>query len=289
MASDRDQSRLMIPMSEDIPDYRIKPIARVIYSNAFELFIVAVIVLNAVVLSILTFDNVPETWVRAFERFDTYVIWIFVAELALRIISFGKRPWEFLKTGWNLFDLFVIILIPFTSSATLIRLLRLFRVIRLLRFMPDFRMLSISLAKSLRPLLSLTVLIAFIMFIYAMAGVYLFGEQTPEQWGDLGVAMSTMTVLLTLENFPDYVATGLESTGFAWVFFISYMFIVVFTVLNVLIGIVLTAMDEAREEIKESVPDSQEVTKKLIEAVEANQLSPAQLKALQQALSKRDL
>jgi len=103
--------------------------------------------------------------------------------------------------------------------------------------------------KSVAPLANLALLIGFLMFIYAMAGVYLFGDANPERWGDVGQAMITLTIMLTLENFPDTFLGGLEVTPFALLYFLSYMFFIVFTVLNVLIGIVLTAMDQAREEV----------------------------------------
>lgn len=272
--SDREQSRLFVPMSEDIPAYRIKPLARLVYSNGFEFSIVGLILANAIVLAVLTFDGVAPELANSLTVFDDIVIWIFVAELALRIVSFGKRPWEFFKTGWNIFDFVVIAMIPVFSSATVVlRMLRLLRVMRLFRFMPDFRMLSTSLANSMRPLLSLGVLVGFIMFIYAMAGVYLFGQENPVEWGDFGAAMSTMVVLLTLENFPYYLEGGLASTGFAWFFFISFMFVVVFTVLNVLIGIVLSAMDEAREEMNSSPEESSELVKKVKSAIKSGKFT----------------
>jgi voltage-gated sodium channel len=136
---------------------------------------------------------------------------------------------------------------------------RLLRILRIFRFLPEARILMLSMIKSVAPLANLAVLIGFLMFIYAMAGVYLFGAQNPDRWGDIGTAMVTLTVMLTLENFPDSFLGGLEITPWALLYFLSYMFFIVFTVLNVLIGIVLTAMDQAREEVtaertKESLP-----------------------------------
>lgn len=251
-SSDREQSRLFSPMSEDIESYRIRPIARVVYGNPFELSIVALIILNAVALGTLTFPQVTGTTRVALEAFDSIVIWVFVAELLVRIASYGKKPWMFFTSGWNVFDFLVIALVPIFAGATIIlRLLRLLRVVRLFRFMPEFRILSNSLARSIKPLLSLVVLIGFLMFLFAMAGVYLFGADNPESWGDLGVAMVTLTILLTLENFPDSLEAGLGTTPFALLYFVAFMFLVVFTVLNVLIGIVLNAMDEARQEAED--------------------------------------
>lgn len=251
-SSDREQSRLSSPMSEDIESYRIRPIARVVYGNPFELSIVALIILNAVALAALTFPQVTGTTRDVLMAFDAIVIWVFVVELLVRIASYGKKPWMFFTSGWNLFDFLVIALVPIFAGATIIlRLLRLLRVVRLFRFMPEFRILSNSLARSIKPLLSLLVLIGFLMFLFAMAGVYLFGADNPESWGDLGIAMVTLTILLTLENFPDTLEAGLGTSPFALVYFVAFMFLVVFTVLNVLIGIVLNAMDEARAEAED--------------------------------------
>jgi voltage-gated sodium channel len=251
-SSDREQSRLFRPMSEDIESYRIRPIARVVYGNPFELSIVALITLNAAALAALTFPQVTGTTRDMLVAFDSIVIWVFVVELLVRIASYGKKPWMFFTSGWNTFDFLVIALVPIFAGATIIlRLLRLLRVVRLLRFMPEFRILSNSLARSIKPLLSLILLIGFLMFLFAMAGVYLFGADNPESWGDLGVAMVTLTILLTLENFPDSLEAGLGTTPFAVLYFVAFMFLVVFTVLNVLIGIVLNAMDEARKEAED--------------------------------------
>jgi voltage-gated sodium channel len=246
-SSDREQSRLFSPMSEEIESYRIRPIARVVYGNPFELSIVALIVANAAALAALTFSQVTGATRDVLLAFDSLVIWVFVAELLVRIASYGKKPWMFFTSGWNVFDFLIIALVPFFAGATIVlRLLRLLRVVRLFRFMPEFKILSNSLARSIKPLLSLVVLIGFLMFLFGMAGVYLFGPDNPESWGDIGLAMVTLTILLTLENFPDSFEAGLETTPFAWLYFVAFMFLVVFTVLNVLIGIVLNAMDEAR-------------------------------------------
>ncbi len=251
-SSDREQSRLFRPMSEDIESYRVRPIARVVYGNPFELSIVVLIIFNAAALAALTFPEVTgptRDWLLVF---DSVVIWVFVAELLVRIASYGRKPWMFFTSGWNVFDFLVIALVPLFSGATIIlRLLRLLRVVRLFRFMPEFKILANSLARSIKPLLSLIVLIGFLMFLFAMAGVYLFGPDNPESWGDVGVAMVTLTILLTLENFPDSLEAGLGTTPFALLYFVAFMFLVVFTVLNVLIGIVLNAMDEARADAED--------------------------------------
>jgi voltage-gated sodium channel len=174
---------------------------------------------------------------------------IYVIELILRLISYGKKPWKFFKEGWNVFDFVIIGLTPFFQGQTaVIRLLRLMRLIRIFRFLPEVRILSASIVKSIPPLLSMSVLIGMLLFLYGMAGYYFFGADAPESWGNIGLSMKSLFILLTLENFPVYLEEAMLINALALPFFLSYVFLIVFTVLNVLIGIVLNAMDEARTE-----------------------------------------
>ncbi len=233
-----------------LPPYRIQWLARLMYGNPFEIVVIAVIIANAVSLAILTYADVDPAVVQVAHAIDQFAIIFYTVELLLRLISYGTKPWMFFRNPWNVFDFLVVVLIPFLNNGTVIfRLVRLLRILRIFRFLPEARILMLSMIKSVAPLANLAVLIGFLMFIYAMAGVYLFGAADPERWANLGLAMLTLTVMLTLENFPDTFLSGLEVTPFALLYFLSYMFFIVFTVLNVLIGIVLNAMDQAREEV----------------------------------------
>ena len=224
-----------------LPAYRIQWLARVLYGDPFEFFVIAVIIANAAALATLTFPGLDPTVARVAHTVDTVAIIFYTFELVLRIISYGKKPWMFFRNPWNVFDFIVVVAIPFLNNGTVIfRLVRLLRILRIFRFLPEARILMLSMVKSVAPLANLAVLIGFLMFIYGMAGVYLFGAADPERWGNIGQAILTLTIMLTLENFPDAFLSGLEITPFALVFFLTYMFFIVFTVLNVLIGIVLT-------------------------------------------------
>jgi len=229
--------------------YRIKWLTRIVYSQTFELCIAGIIFLNAVALALLTIPGIDVATRESLERFDQAALWIFVGELVVRMISYGRKPWNFFKTGWNVFDFVIIGLSPFLANQTLIlRLLRIFRLIRIFRFLPEVRVLTRSITRSLPPLMSMSVLIFLALFIYGMAGVYLFGDEMPEQWGDITAALTSLFILLTLEEFAIYLVDGLAVSPWALPYYISYVFVIVFTILNVLIGVVLNAMDEARHE-----------------------------------------
>jgi voltage-gated sodium channel len=237
----------------ELKEYRIKWLARIVYSSQFELLIAFIILVNAVSLALLTMPDIDPEVKQTLGELDTFALYVYLVELIMRMVSYGKRPWEFFRQGWNIFDFSIVVLSfgLFSGETIILRLLRIFRLIRIFRFLPEVRVLTSSVVKSLPPLMSVGVLIFLALFIYGMAGVYLFGEQLPESWGNITLALTSLFILLTLENFPNYLEEAVEISPWALPFYLSYIFIVVFTVLNVLIGIVLNAMDEAREENKE--------------------------------------
>jgi len=120
---------------EKLDDYRIKWLARIVYSDIFEIGIALVIAGNAVALAILTFPNISEATRSAALLIDQICLGIFVVELVMRLASYGKKPWKFFRRGWNIFDFLIIASTPlFAGQTVILRLLRLFRLIRIFRF-----------------------------------------------------------------------------------------------------------------------------------------------------------
>ena len=234
----------------EIRDYRIKWLTKLVYSSPFEFFIAFIILVNAVALALLTMPDIEPEVKATLTQLDNYALFVYGVEVTLRILSYGVKPWEFFKQGWNIFDFLIVILSfgLFSGQTIILRLLRIFRLIRIFRFLPEVRVLTSSVMKSIPPLMSVGVLIFLTLFIYGMAGVYMFGDDLPENWGSITQAMTSLFILLTLENFPNYLEEAVVVSPWALPYYLSYIFVVVFTVLNVLIGIVLNAMDEAREE-----------------------------------------
>lgn len=225
-------------------------LAHLVDSDPFNLAIAAVIVANAVVLGLETFPAVMESYSAVLETLNTAFYLVFLAELILRILSYGRRPWDFFRNGWNVFDFIIIggALIPgLRENAQILRLLRLARVVRLIRFLPDARVLIYSVARSLPPLGSIVVLTLLIVFIYGMVGWALFGQALPESWGTITKSMLTLFVLLTLENFPTYLQEASAVSPWAVVFFVSYVLVAAFVIFNLLIGIIIGSMEEARD------------------------------------------
>lgn len=275
---------------QKLEDFRIKALARIIHSDAFEMLIAGVIVVNAICLAILTFPNISQDAQQLAVTIDYICLGIFTVELIVRMISYGKKPWMFFRSGWNIFDFVIIASTPiFAGQTTFLRLLRLFRLIRIFRFLPEVRILSASIVKSLRPLLSMFALICLLLFLYGMVGHYLFGAQLEQAWGTIGASVMSLVILLTLENFPIYLEEAIAVNALAIPFLLSYVFIIVFTVLNLLIGIVLNAMDEAREEAKEKekAPGGLDLISKDLDQISADGVvTSEEIKQLKQEVAR---
>jgi voltage-gated sodium channel len=238
-------------VTTDVDEPRWKPLARLVDSERFQIFIGVIIVLNAIVLGMETYSGVMAQYGLTLDRLNSFFYVIFLIELILRILSYGTRPWNFFRHGWNVFDFIVIggVLIPgVREHVTIMRLLRLARIVRLMRFLPDARVLLLTVTRATPAVMSMVVLTILVLFIYGIIGWTIFGAGLPAQWGNVGTAMLTLFVLLTLEEFPNYLSAAQEVSPFATVFFLSYVLIAAFIIVNLLIGIVLSSMERAREE-----------------------------------------
>jgi voltage-gated sodium channel len=222
---------------------------RIVYSPVFTGFVFAVIVANAIVLGAQTYDAAKRERGALLETLNEVFLAIFVVELALRVGAYGSRPQDFFRSGWNVFD-FIVVAAAFApglrENSTLLRLARLMRVVRLVRLLPDLRVLLVAVGRSIPPLFSMSVLTLLIIFVFGMVGWTLFGDADPDHWGDIGKAMLNLFVMLSLENLPENLERGTAIHPWSWVYFVSFALIAAFIVLNVLIGVVLNSMEEAR-------------------------------------------
>jgi voltage-gated sodium channel len=223
---------------------------RLVDSPAFTAAVVVVILANALVLGLQTYPSLEREHGDTLDLLNGLFLGFFVVEIGLRIASYGRRPWNYFRDGWNVFD-FVAVGLAFVPglqrNSTVLRLARLARIVRVVHLLPDVRILITAVIRSLPPLASMAILTTLILFVYGMVGWQLFGEELPQHWGTIGEAMLTLFVMLTLENFPAYMDQGMEIHPWSWVFFVSFVLVAAFVVINVFIGIVLHSMEEARE------------------------------------------
>jgi voltage-gated sodium channel len=222
---------------------------RIADSPRFQNFILAVIVANAVTLGLGTYDF-SSSVDSLLSTLDDVFLGIFVVELAIRVTAFGRRPQDFFRDGWNLFD-FSVIAAAFVpgvrENVTLLRLARLLRVVRLVTVLPDLRVLVRAMVRSIPPITSLVLLTLLIMYVYGMVGWILFHADDPESWGNIGDAMLSLFQILTLENWPEYLERGQEIVPASWIYFVSYILIASFLVINILIAIIINSVEEVHQ------------------------------------------
>lgn len=228
------------------------PFARVADNARFQDAIVGIILLNALVLAVETFAGAVERYGDLLRTANLAFTAVFVVEIAIRILAYGSRPQDFFRHGWNVFDFLIIaaLFVPgVRENAALLRILRLLRVARLLRYLPDVRVLLRGIARAIRPAVGLAVLTVLLLFLYGMGGWVLFAGVDPDRWGNIAVAMLSLFQILTLEGWNELFSNAFGARPVvAVVFFLSFIVVGTFLVLNLLLGIVLASLEEVRDE-----------------------------------------
>ena len=224
--------------------------ARIAGSKRFEALTFGVILLNAIVLGFETYDAVDREYGDLLETLNWIFLGYFVVEIAIRLTAHGRAPWNFFKSGWNVFD-FIVVTAAFLpgvrENATALRLVRLLRVFRLVSVLPEMRVLVVGLVRSLAPLASVGFLFLILMYVYGMVGWLAFHDKDPENWSSIGQAMLTLFAMLTLEEWVSLQRTALEITPWAPAYFVSFVLISSFLLLNMVIAVVINSVEEARE------------------------------------------
>lgn len=221
----------------------------IIANPVFDTAIIAVILFNAVILGLETFDSVAGRYHGLFGLINNVILGVYVVELLIRLTAFRWNARAFAEDRWNIFDFLVVVasFVPWLrENAMLLRVVRVARIVRVVRFLPDLRVIMGAVGRSVPGVASLAAATVLLIYIYGMLGWVLFGTHDPENYGNIGHAMLTMFVMLTLENLPDNIAMGQQVSEWTIVFFISYTVIASFLIFNLFIGIVLNSMEEAR-------------------------------------------
>ncbi len=224
---------------------------RIIDNERFQFFIVGVIIVNAISLGLYTYGGLEDSIGATLILVDKICLAIYVVELVIRFLSYGRRPGDFFRSGWNVFDFVVIgsVFIPGLANQTaILRVLRVLRIVRLLRYMPDLQIFARGLLSALRPLTGLLGLTVLLLFLYGMAGWSFFHNAEPENWENIGRSMLTLFTVLTLEGWPGIMYPLLDLHG-PWValYFVSFVLIATFIVFNMAIGVILNSLNTAHK------------------------------------------
>ncbi|WP_436740054.1 ion transporter [Streptomyces sp. BBFR102] len=225
--------------------------SRVVDSPRFTRAVFVLIAANAVLLGAETYSGVVADWLPVLKTAEYLFLAAFTVEILFRLAAHADRPSAFFRDPWNLFDLAVLTgaFLPFfRENTTVLRLLRLARVLRAARFLPQLRVVIVAVGKALPGTLSFLLVGGLLLYVYAMVGWTFFADDDPEHFGSLGRAALSLFLLITLDGLGDAVRTGLEISRWTIVYFASFVLFGSFLLVNLLIGVVIGSLDEARRE-----------------------------------------
>jgi len=220
-------------------------------SRAFNGVIMAIILVNAFTIGLQTLDLSPEA-MRALEMFDALCLGIYMIEAALKIYARGAA---YFKAPWSVFDLIIIVvsLIPVGSlpfSPQVIRTLRIIRYFKTLRLVSGFshmRVIIDALGRSIPGVAWTAILLMIVHYVFAIVGIDLFREEFPEYFGSLGTALFTLFQFATLEGWPDVARTIIDVYPASWAYFTSFVVLAAFIIVNVVVGIIVEAVEQSQE------------------------------------------
>ena len=222
---------------------------RVVRTPLFNQLIIGLILLNGVAVGLETSQWVLDRFGELLHGINQLILLAFVVEAAIKMAAYGERPWRYFASGWNCFDFSIIALslIPAAGPlATLARLVRVLRVLRLVSAFPELRLLVDTLLRSLPSMFHISLLMGIIFYIYGVAGYFLFHDIDPTHWRSLPIALLSLFRIVTFEDWTDIMYTAMETMPWAWVYFVSFVVMGAFVMINLFIGVVLNNLEEAK-------------------------------------------
>ena len=241
----------------------------------FEIFVVSLIVISGILIGVKTYDSVPQNIINGIAAFDYGITLFFLFEILIRIFA-ERRRIDFFKSGWNWFDLVIVGVawIPASGNLSVMRALRVLRVLRLISVVPQMRRVISAIGHSIPGMISVVGVLGLIFYVSSVLATRLFGmhsDPNMQEWfGSISASAYTLFQIMTLESWSmGVVRPTMELFPWAWSFFLPFIIITSFAVLNFFIGIIVDSMQiaqklEAEEEGKQG---DQPVTRKDFDAL----------------------
>ena len=249
---------------------------RFITSEITQNVILLIIVLNGVVLGLQTSERIINTYGSVLQNLDRIFIAVFVVELFITISVFKSR---FFTNPWRVFDLLIIIisLTPSMGSLSILRSFRILRVLRVMSISPQMRSVVEALLSALPGMTSILSILAVLFYVFGVMSTKIFGVEFPEWFGSVSKSMYTLFQIMTLESWSmGIVRPVLEKFQLAWVFFIPFICITTFTMLNLFIAVMVNAMENYKR--TQSIDTTENVD--VIESIKSLQSQVVELKEI---------
>ncbi len=220
-------------------------LAHWIESQPVQLTIVALIVINAVILGLETSSRAVEVAGGLLKTIDHLLLAVFVAEILLKLHVYGVR---FFRNPWNVFD-FLVVGVALIPSGGPVTVLRVLRILRLVSMVPRFRFVVESLLRAIPGIVSIAGLLAILFYVAAVMATGLFGDRFPDWFGTIGESMYSLFQIMTLESWSMGIARPvMQVFPWAWAFFVPFILIATFTMLNLFVAIIVSTMQSMVEE-----------------------------------------
>ena len=263
------------------------PLSRIVDSRTFEFFIIGIILANALILGLGTSPSIERDYGHLLHLGNQVALGIFIVEALMKLLALAPRSHRYFGSGWNIFDFAVIVfsLVPATGEFAMIsRLARLLRVVRLITTVKELRIIVAALVRAIPSVGHVMVLMSIVVYIYAIMGYQLFNEHDPQHWRSLGISVLTLFNIVTLEGWVDIMDIAMEAYPWAWIYFVSFIVIGTFVVINLFIAIIINSLDEAKADALRSLQQPTTMEDLLQEMRETQ----AALQRLQERLDARE-
>ena len=228
-------------------------IAAIVESRAFSIAITSIIVINAIVLGLETSPRAMAVAGPLLLAIDSAALWVFTIEIGLKIWLYRGR---FFRGGWNIFDFTIVAIawLPATGPLSVLRALRIIRVLRVVSVIPQMRAVVGALFKALPGMGSILAVLMLVFYISAVMATKLFGETFPEWFGNIAASMFSLFQIMTLESWSmGIVRPVMEQHPGAWAFFIPFIIVTTFTVLNLFIALIVNSMQSLQAETSKTL------------------------------------
>jgi voltage-gated sodium channel len=225
----------------------------IVESRGFTRAVTIVIAVNAVTLGLQTWPLAMQTAGPVLLALDTLALWIFTVEIGLKLWLYRDR---FFRDAWNVFDFLIVAVawVPTTGPLSVLRALRIVRALRLLSIVPQMRTVIGALFRALPGMGSVIAVLALVFYVAAVMATKLFGADFPEWFGSVGASMYSLFQIMTLESWSmGIVRPVMEQHPYAWLFFVPFIIVTSFAVLNLFIALIVNSMQSMQSETNDHV------------------------------------
>lgn len=256
------------------------PLKRLLENTRFQTFIIGVIVLNAITLGMETDPGMLESYGHLLHIFDRVALAIFTVEIVLKLTAYRLG---FFRDPWNVFDFIIVgvALVPASGAFSVLRAMRILRALRLVSMVKSMRRVVAALLSALPGMGSIITLLTLVLYVAAVMGTKLFAEVSPVYFGSLGKTLFTLFQVMTMEGWADIAREIMVAKPWAWAFFLIFIMVSTFTVLNLFIAVVVNAM---QENVAADIKAEQEL--EAAEAHDERAVMLRELRALREAVDR---